>query len=161
MVEYHCGGRVAGDKDRSRSFEVRGGRRSDPRRFRSSTFGKNDVSSARSFPRNFVSAEYYFKDIRSRTGIKHDGNQARRDRSTTGKLEIGRNPNFEHQNGSRKIFGIDRGSEIYRKDQNQTNRPRSTRWLGVSVQNVVSTVQQAECLQKLEVSPCMEAVHAA
>ncbi|KAF3539486.1 hypothetical protein F2Q69_00022381 [Brassica cretica] len=29
MVEYLCGGRVAGDKDRSRSFEVRGGRRSD------------------------------------------------------------------------------------------------------------------------------------
>ncbi|KAF2617017.1 hypothetical protein F2Q68_00039166 [Brassica cretica] len=26
MVEYLCGGRVAGDKDRSRSFEVRGGR---------------------------------------------------------------------------------------------------------------------------------------
>ena len=29
MVEYVCGGRVAGDKDRSRSFKVRGGRRSD------------------------------------------------------------------------------------------------------------------------------------
>ena len=29
MVEYLCGGRVAGDKDRSRSFEVRGGRRID------------------------------------------------------------------------------------------------------------------------------------
>ncbi|WZZ78286.1 hypothetical protein YC2023_098858 [Brassica napus] len=29
MVEYLCGGRVAGDKDQSRSFEVRGGRRSD------------------------------------------------------------------------------------------------------------------------------------
>lgn len=28
-------------------------------------------------------------------------------------------------------------------------------------QNVVSTVQHAECLQKLEVSPCMEAAHAA
>ncbi|KAF2557340.1 hypothetical protein F2Q68_00016225 [Brassica cretica] len=63
----------------------------------------------------------------------------------------------EHQNGSRKIFGIDRGSEIYRNDRNQTNGPRSMRWLGVSVQNVVSAVQQAECLQKLEVSPCMEA----
>ncbi|KAF3583828.1 hypothetical protein F2Q69_00030073 [Brassica cretica] len=89
----------------------------------------------------------------SRMGIKHNGNQARRE-----------NPKLDEPlilNGSRKIFGIDRGSEIYRKNRNQTNGPRSTRWLGVSVQNVVSTVQQAECLQKLEVSPCMEAVHAA
>uniref|UniRef100_M4EVD6 Uncharacterized protein n=1 Tax=Brassica campestris TaxID=3711 RepID=M4EVD6_BRACM len=31
MVEYLCGGRVAGNKDRSRSFEVRGGRRIDRR----------------------------------------------------------------------------------------------------------------------------------
>ncbi|KAF3514175.1 hypothetical protein F2Q69_00007750 [Brassica cretica] len=92
---------------------------------------------------------------------REDGNHARRNRSTTGKPEIGRNLNFEHQNGSRKIFGIDRGSEICRKDRNQTNGPRSTRWLGVSIQNVVSTVQQAECLQNLKVSPCMEGVHAA
>ncbi|KAF3528353.1 hypothetical protein DY000_02039476 [Brassica cretica] len=62
----------------------------------------------------------------------------------------------EHQNGSRKIFRIDRGSEICSKDRNQTNGPRSTSWLGVSVQNMVSTVQQAECLQKLEVSPFMQ-----
>ncbi|KAF2578460.1 hypothetical protein F2Q68_00005578 [Brassica cretica] len=46
----------------------------EARRFRSSTFGKNDISSARSFPRNFVSAKYYFEDIGSRTGIKVDGN---------------------------------------------------------------------------------------
>ncbi|KAF3598404.1 hypothetical protein F2Q69_00037521 [Brassica cretica] len=92
MVEYLCGGRVSGDMDRSKSFEVRGGRRIDPRRFRSSTLWKNDVSSARSFPRNFVSAEYYFEDIGSRTGVKQDGKQARRDRSTTGKPEIRRKP---------------------------------------------------------------------
>ncbi|KAF3547051.1 hypothetical protein DY000_02008456 [Brassica cretica] len=157
LAEHQLGGRIAGGKYRSGNFEERGGRKIDPRRFRSSTFWKNDVSSARNFPRNFVSAEYYFEDIGSRTGIKQDGKQARRDQSTTGKPEIGRNPNFEHQNGSRKIFGIDRGSEICRKDKNQTNGPRSTRWLGVNVQNVVSTVQQAGCLQKLEVSPCMEA----
>ncbi|KAF2562968.1 hypothetical protein F2Q70_00018470 [Brassica cretica] len=90
MVEYLCGGRVAGDKHRSRNFEVRGGRKSDPRRFGSSTFLKNDVSSARSFPRNFVSSEYYFKDIGRRTGIKQDGKQARRDRSTMGNPKVGR-----------------------------------------------------------------------
>ncbi|KAF2589460.1 hypothetical protein F2Q70_00039298 [Brassica cretica] len=92
MVEYLCGGRVAGDKDQSRSFEVRGGRRSDPRRSRSLTVYKNDVSSARSFPQNFVSAEYYYEDIGSRTKIKQDGKQALWDRRTTGKLEIGRKP---------------------------------------------------------------------
>ncbi|KAF2608510.1 hypothetical protein F2Q68_00045764 [Brassica cretica] len=63
--------------------------------------------------------------------------------------------------GVEKIFGIVRGSEIYRKDQNHANGPRSSRWLVAWDQNVVSTVQQAECLQKLEVSPCMEAIHAA
>ncbi|WZZ15454.1 hypothetical protein YC2023_108543 [Brassica napus] len=40
---------------------------------------RNDVSSARSFPQNFVSAEYYFEDIGNMMGIKHDGKQARRD----------------------------------------------------------------------------------
>ncbi|KAF2551734.1 hypothetical protein F2Q68_00033697 [Brassica cretica] len=59
--------------------------------------------------------------------------------------------------GVEKYSVLIAGSEICRKDRNQTDGPRSTRWLGVSVQNVVSTVQQAECLQKLEVSPCMEA----
>ncbi|WZY99935.1 hypothetical protein YC2023_072264 [Brassica napus] len=44
----------------------------EARRFRSSTFWKNDVSSARSFPQNFVSAEYYFEDIGNMMGIKHD-----------------------------------------------------------------------------------------
>ena len=29
MVEYLCGGRVLGDKDQLRSFEVQGGRKSD------------------------------------------------------------------------------------------------------------------------------------
>ncbi|KAF3514258.1 hypothetical protein F2Q69_00005854 [Brassica cretica] len=67
------------------------------RRFRSLTFWKNDVSAARRFLRNFVSAEYYFEEIGSRTGIKQDGKQARRDRSTTGKPKIGRNPNFVMQ----------------------------------------------------------------
>jgi len=47
------------------------------------------------------------------------------------------------------------------KDWNQANGPRSSRWLVAWVQNVVSTVHQAECLQKLEVSLCMEAAHAA
>ncbi|KAF2564300.1 hypothetical protein F2Q70_00017627 [Brassica cretica] len=59
--------------------------------------------------------------------------------------------------GVRKIFGIDRGTKIHRKSQNQTNRPSSSRWLDLRDQNMVSTVQQAECLQKLELSLCMEA----
>ncbi|KAF2608548.1 hypothetical protein F2Q68_00045354 [Brassica cretica] len=79
MVEYLCGGRVAGDKDLSRSFEVRA-----------------------------------------------------------------------HQNESIKIFGIDHGTRIHQKGQNRANRPRSSRWLELRDQNVVSTVQQSECLQKLK-----------
>ncbi|KAG5375401.1 hypothetical protein IGI04_039997 [Brassica rapa subsp. trilocularis] len=35
-------------------------------------------------------------------------------------------------------------------DRNQANGPRSSRWIVAWVQNVVSTVQQDECLQKLE-----------
>ncbi|WZZ15077.1 hypothetical protein YC2023_108166 [Brassica napus] len=111
-------------------------------------------------------------DLRT-TRSKHDGIEARRENP-----KLGENPNFgimeffeeaggsgnifhqAHQNESGKIFGIDRGTEIYRKDRNRANGPRSSRWLFAWVQNVVST-QQAECLQKLEVSPCMEAVHAA
>uniref|UniRef100_M4F5N4 Uncharacterized protein n=1 Tax=Brassica campestris TaxID=3711 RepID=M4F5N4_BRACM len=55
-----------------------------------------------------------------------------------------------NQNGSGKIIGMDRRSKICRKDQNQTNGPRSSRWLIAWNQNVVSTVQQSECLQKLK-----------
>ena len=65
-----------------------------------------------------------------------------------------------NQNGSGKIIGMDRRSKICRKDQNQTNGPRSSRWLVAWNQNVVSTVQQSECLQKLEVWPCMKQEHA-
>ncbi|KAF2583305.1 hypothetical protein F2Q68_00004504 [Brassica cretica] len=64
------------------------------RRFRSLTFWKNDVSSARRFPRNFVSAEYYFEEIGSRTGIKQDGKQARREASTTGSKHDGKTQNW-------------------------------------------------------------------
>ncbi|KAF2560283.1 hypothetical protein F2Q70_00018355 [Brassica cretica] len=89
-------------------------------------------------------------------GRKHDGIEARWKNP-----KLDKNPNFAHQNGSIKIFGIDRGTKIHQKSQNQTNRPRSSRGLVAWDQNVVSTVQQAECLQKLEVSPCMEALHTA
>ncbi|KAF3524151.1 hypothetical protein F2Q69_00046117 [Brassica cretica] len=44
MVEYLCGGRVLGDMDRSKSFEVRGGRRID-RRESSTTGSKHDGKS--------------------------------------------------------------------------------------------------------------------
>ncbi|KAF3551104.1 hypothetical protein DY000_02008013 [Brassica cretica] len=117
----------------------------EARRFRRMTFLQHEVFRGTSYQRNIISNTLEAGRELSRTGIKQDGNQARWDRSTTGKPKIGRNPNFE----------------ICRKDRNQTNGPRSTRWLGVSVQNVVSTVQKAECLQKLEVSPCMGAAHAA
>ncbi|KAF3547388.1 hypothetical protein DY000_02006656 [Brassica cretica] len=92
-----------------------------------------------------------------------DGNQSGREASTTGSKhdaktpKLDENPNFAHQDGSGKIFGNDRGGKISRNDRNQTNGPRSSRCLVAWDQNVVSTVQKAECLQKLEVSPCMEA----
>ena len=47
---------------------------------------------------------------------------------------------FRSSEWEQKVFGINRGSEIYRKDRNQTNRPRSSRWLVAWVQNVVSTI---------------------
>ncbi|WZZ34737.1 hypothetical protein YC2023_018138 [Brassica napus] len=89
MVECLCGGRVADNKDRSRSFKVRGGRRSDR--------GHNKLEAGRKL---------------SRTGSKHDGIEVRRENP-----KLGENPNFEHQNGSGKIFGIDHGLEICRKGQ--------------------------------------------
>ncbi|KAF3587488.1 hypothetical protein F2Q69_00031380 [Brassica cretica] len=55
-----------------------------------------------------TSAEYYFKDTGSRTGIKQDGKQARRDRSMTEKPEIGRNLNF----GIMEVFDEAEGSGI-------------------------------------------------
>ncbi|KAF2580103.1 hypothetical protein F2Q68_00005240 [Brassica cretica] len=125
----------------------------EARRFRRMTFLQHEVFRGTSYLRNIISNTLEAGRELSRTGIKHDGIEAQRE-----------NPKLDETlilNGSRKIFGIDRGSEICRKDRNQTNGPRSTRWLGVSVQNVVSTVQKAECLQKLEVSPCMGAAHAA
>ena len=67
----------------------------------------------------------------------------------------------DHQNGSGKIVGIDHRSKICRNDRNQINKPRSSRWLDLWDKNMLATIQTAECLQKLEVSPCMEAVHAA
>ncbi|KAF2577302.1 hypothetical protein F2Q68_00005243 [Brassica cretica] len=153
-------------------------------RFRSSTFWKNDVSSARSFPRKLVSAEYYFEDIGSRTelstmGSKHDVIKARWENP-----KLGKNPNFGimkffeeaegtenifhqrqkyigvyekysgHQSGSGNIFGIDRGLKF-------TGMTEIRRIVREAQAGLVSTVKQAECLQKLEVSPCMEAVHAA
>ncbi|KAF3532050.1 hypothetical protein DY000_02041983 [Brassica cretica] len=94
----------------------------------------------------------------SRTGSNHDGIEARRENP-----KLDKNHNF----GIMQVFDEAEGSgniyrqEIYWKDRNQANGPRSSRWLVAWVQNVVSTTQQAECLQKLEVSPCMEALHAA
>ncbi|WZZ66402.1 hypothetical protein YC2023_077772 [Brassica napus] len=125
MVEHLCGARVLGDMDRWKSFEVRGGRRIDretffeARRFRSSTFWKNDVSSAQSFSKNFVSAEYYLEDIGRMTGINQDGKQARRDRSTMGKAEIGRKTlisvlwKFSMKPKDREISLIRMGAEKY------------------------------------------------
>ncbi|KAF3530569.1 hypothetical protein DY000_02041989 [Brassica cretica] len=46
MVEYLCGGRVLGDMERSKSFEVRGGRRID-RQELSRTGSKHDEIEAR------------------------------------------------------------------------------------------------------------------
>ena len=66
-----------------------------------------------------------------------------------------------HQNGSRKIFGIDRGSKIHRKDRNRANEPRSSRCLNAWVKDVVSSVYQAECQPKHDMSPCMKLDHAA
>ncbi|WZY86914.1 hypothetical protein YC2023_033298 [Brassica napus] len=66
----------------------------EARRFRSSTFWKNDISSARSFPQNFVSAEYYFEDIGNLMRIKHDGKQARREASTTESKHDGKPQNW-------------------------------------------------------------------
>ncbi|KAF2543134.1 hypothetical protein F2Q70_00035613 [Brassica cretica] len=83
----------------------------------------------------------------SRTGSNHDGIEARRENP-----KLDKNHNF----GIMQVFDEAEGSgniyrqEIYWKDRNQANGPRSSRWLVAWVQNVVSTTQQAECLQKLE-----------
>ncbi|KAF3506800.1 hypothetical protein F2Q69_00007576 [Brassica cretica] len=80
---------------------------------------------------------------------KHYGIEARWENP-----KLGENPNFgimifSRKSEDREIFSV--------KDRNLTNGPRSSRCLIAWDQNVVSTVQQAECLHKLEVSPCMEA----
>ena len=150
------------------------------------TFLQHDVFRETSYQRNIISKTLEAGRELRRTGIKQDGKQARWEN-----LKLGKNLNFgimkffeeargsgnifhlgqkyfrvyekysDHQNGSEKIFGVNCGSEIYRKDRNQTNGPRSSRWLVAWVQNVVSAIWQAECLQKHEVSSYMEAVHAA
>ncbi|WZZ62560.1 hypothetical protein YC2023_062667 [Brassica napus] len=99
----------------------------------SSVFGEREIEKDLRNLDKFVSWEIRVlwqsnrRELR-RTGTKHDGNQARWDQSTTGikhdgikarreNPKLGENPNFEHQNGSRKIFGIDHGLEICRKGQ--------------------------------------------
>ena len=47
---------------------------------------------------------------------------------------------YQNYSAEVKIIGIDRGSKICRKDRNQTNGPRSSRWLNACDQNVVSNV---------------------
>ena len=64
----------------------------EARRFRSSAFWKNDVSSARSFPQNFVSVIYYVGNIICR---KQDGNQSGREASTTGSKHDGKTPKLD------------------------------------------------------------------
>ncbi|KAF3536648.1 hypothetical protein F2Q69_00024110 [Brassica cretica] len=56
-----------------------------------------------------------------------------------------------HQNESGKIFGIDCGTEIHQKGRNRANRLRSSRWLDLRGQDVVSTIKPAECQHKKEV----------
>ncbi|WZZ52552.1 hypothetical protein YC2023_052659 [Brassica napus] len=78
MVEYHCGGRVAGDKDRSRSFEVRGGRRSD----RELTFLHHEVFSENIHISKILFWRHHKSEAGrelSMTGSKHDRIEARRE----------------------------------------------------------------------------------
>ncbi|KAF3573682.1 hypothetical protein F2Q69_00060890 [Brassica cretica] len=90
MVEYLCGGRIAGDKDRSRSFEVRGGRRIDPshfwkhdgleaRRFGRMTFLQHEVFRETSYQRNIISKTLESGQELSRMGSRHDEIEARRE----------------------------------------------------------------------------------
>ncbi|KAF3563089.1 hypothetical protein DY000_02017417 [Brassica cretica] len=131
MAEYLCGGRVAGDKDRSRSFEVRE-HFLEARRFRSSTFWKNDVSSARSFRETSFQRNIILKTLEagrelSTTGSKHEGIEARRENP-----KLDENPKF----GIMEVFDEAGGSgNIYRQDQ--------------SVQTFQYLHDEAEVLSKL------------
>ncbi|KAF3590860.1 hypothetical protein DY000_02020770 [Brassica cretica] len=116
------------------------------------TFLQHEAFRETSYQRNIISKTLEAGREQSTTGSKHDGIEARR-----GNPKLDKNPNF----GIMQVFDEAEGSgniyrqESYRKDRNQANGPRSSRWLVAWVQNVVSTVQQVECLQKLEVSPCI------
>ncbi|KAF2557837.1 hypothetical protein F2Q68_00014181 [Brassica cretica] len=46
---------------------------------------------------------------------------------------------------------IDRGTKIHQKGRNGANRPRSSRWLDLRDQDVVSTIKPAECQHKKEI----------
>ncbi|KAF3523656.1 hypothetical protein F2Q69_00049994 [Brassica cretica] len=109
------------------------------------TFLQHEVFRETSYQRNIISKTLEAGRELSRTGSKHDGIEARWENP-----KLDKNPNFAHQNGSIKIFGIDHGTKIHQKGQNRANRSRSSRWLELRDQNVVSTVQQSECLQKLK-----------
>ncbi|KAF2584454.1 hypothetical protein F2Q70_00036047 [Brassica cretica] len=119
---------------------------------------KYEVGEELIYQRNIISKTLEEGRELSRTGSKHDGIEARRENP-----KLDKNPNFSIM----QVFDEAEGSgnicrqENYRKDRNQANGPRSSRRLVAWVQNVVSTIQQAECLQKLELAPCMEAVRAA
>ncbi|KAF2607175.1 hypothetical protein F2Q68_00043141 [Brassica cretica] len=62
MVEYLCGGRVLGDMDRSKSFEVRGGRRIDQH------FWKHEGLEARRFGRMTFLQHEVFRETSRRIG---------------------------------------------------------------------------------------------
>ncbi|KAF3573479.1 hypothetical protein F2Q69_00058815 [Brassica cretica] len=101
MVEYLCGGRVAGDKDRSRSFEVRGGRKMihdglEARGFGRMTFLQHEVFRETSYQWNIISKT-----------LEAGGKQARQENP-----KLDKNPNF----GIMEVFDEAEGSgNIYRQ----------------------------------------------
>ncbi|WZZ27247.1 hypothetical protein YC2023_010648 [Brassica napus] len=98
MVECLCGGRVAGNKDRSRSFKVRG--------WELSTTGSNHdgIEARRENPKLGENTNFGIMDFFEKAG-------------GSGNIFTGYQNSSGHQNGSGKIFGIDHGLEICRKGQ--------------------------------------------